>query len=1325
LLLLGSAGPASAFEPPPIKPATRISKDLADLVAPSADTLSASEVSPDGFSVIPPSAPGGWVVIDTVASDDPGDLEKDLIALGARGTTIAARLVSARLPVAAVPSLESIPSLRFARQALNTHHAGEVATQGDKAMRADIARNTFGLDGSGTTVGVLSDSFDCQGGASGDMSSGDLPWVTVLEEDPGCSSGTDEGRALLQIVHDVAPGASLMFATDIGGQATAANRILALRAAGANVIVDDFFYLAEPMYQDGVIAQAVDEVAGNGVAYFSSAGNSGRLAYEHEFVPGPFASGVGTLHNFGGTILQRITMPPGSRFILVLQWDSPFFSVSGAPGTPNDLDIYLLDSTGQNVLGGATTSNIVSGDPVELFSIMCNASVPCVGNFAIANFTGPNPGRFKYILFARGGNPTTSPALNSGTIYGHANANGAIAVGAANYKTPTTLESFSAGGTTPVLFDTDGSRLSSPDPRQFKPEIVAPDGVDTTFFPPGNDTDGTGFPNFFGTSASAPHAAAVAALLRHAMPSLTPADVRTVLENTAKNMGPAGFDNNTGFGLIQADAALEALHEFRIDSPPSGIPNPVNPAGTVSLSVTASDSFGHSLTYAWTSTCTGGLLPGSFDDASSPSPTWTAPANGTGVSRNCALKVTVSDGTGSTATGTHTATVLSTPRVTSFAPSSVPVGGLLTINGSSLAGATEVTFAGPVTVVPTLVTPTSVKVVVPAGSRTGVLSVTTPVGVGPSLSVLKIPPKIADFTPGAAVGGSDDLVTVSGTNLRAATGEPTVKVGTTPVPAALIQSSTPTQLVFKVPLGAVTAKITVKTVDGTTTSANSLTVIQGPRANTFSPNPAPVGTLLTIAGANLLGVTDVTFSGGVTISPDQVVSATTLKVTVPDGAMTGPVALTNGTGTTTSVAILKIAPRIDDFTPNQVMGGSDDPVTVNGMNLRAAAGEPTVRIGTTPVPASVIQSSTPTQLVFKVPLGAVTAKITVKTVDGTASSTDSLTVTQGPRANTFSPNPAPIGTLLTIAGANLLGVTNVTFSGGVMVVPDQVVSATTLKVTVPTGALAGPVALTNGTGTTTSVAILKIAPRIDDFTPGQVVGGSDDPVTVNGTNLRAAAGEPTVRIGTTPVPASLIQSSTPTQLVFKVPLGAVTSKISVTTAGGTATSPSSLTVQQPPRIKSFSPASGAVGTTVTMSGTNLQGVTDVTFAGGVTVAPIGTPTATSLKVTVPEGAETGPVTVTDPVGTTTSAAVFKLPPKITGFDPPVASLGSTVVVSGTNLAAGGVDPVVKVGAVQAVVVAASPTEVTFTVPILAVTAKITLTNPGGVATSGPSLTVTP
>jgi len=83
---------------------------------------------------------------------------------------------------------------------------------------------------------------------------------------------------------------------------------------------------------------------------------------------------------------------------------------------------------------------------------------------------------------------------------------------------------------------------------------VAPDGADTTFF--GVDIDGDGFPNFFGTSAAAPHAAGVAALILQADPSMTPAQVLSTLPSTARNMRPAGFDNDSGFGLIQADAAL-------------------------------------------------------------------------------------------------------------------------------------------------------------------------------------------------------------------------------------------------------------------------------------------------------------------------------------------------------------------------------------------------------------------------------------------------------------------------------------------------------------------------------------------------------------------------------------------------------------------------------------------------------------------------------------------------------------------------------------------------------------------------------------------------
>ena len=132
---------------------------------------------------------------------------------------------------------------------------------------------------------------------------------------------------------------------------------------------------------------------------------------------------------------------------------------------------------------------------------------------------------------------------------------------------PPLLEPFSSAGPTLILFNTAGNRLTIPRIR-LKPEIVDPDGTNTTFFCPRSpsipsscDVDGTGLPNFFGTSAAAPHAAAVAALMLEAMPTTTPHTIYVILELTAIDMGPPRFDFDNGFGLIQADRALAGLEK--------------------------------------------------------------------------------------------------------------------------------------------------------------------------------------------------------------------------------------------------------------------------------------------------------------------------------------------------------------------------------------------------------------------------------------------------------------------------------------------------------------------------------------------------------------------------------------------------------------------------------------------------------------------------------------------------------------------------------------------------------------------------------------------
>jgi len=219
------------------------------------------------------SPDGQFVTIDATAIDGDGAaLLANLQAIGLQGGASFHAVVSGWLPVSAVSALLNVENLAHASESAFITHAGLTTAQGDVSMHADSARSTYGVDGFGLKVGVLSDSFDTKAAATThmaqDFANGDLPFdTTILQDSPG---GTDEGRGMAQIIHDSAPSASILFATANGGQANFANNILALANAGARVIVDDVSYFAEPMFQDGVIAQAVNQVVASGAVWISA-----------------------------------------------------------------------------------------------------------------------------------------------------------------------------------------------------------------------------------------------------------------------------------------------------------------------------------------------------------------------------------------------------------------------------------------------------------------------------------------------------------------------------------------------------------------------------------------------------------------------------------------------------------------------------------------------------------------------------------------------------------------------------------------------------------------------------------------------------------------------------------------------------------------------------------------------------------------------------------------------------------------------------------------------------------------------------------------------
>ncbi|HJV08126.1 MAG TPA: S8 family serine peptidase [Acidimicrobiales bacterium] len=556
-------GPAAGAQTMPAPPAgtDKLLDGLSTLVVPPGTTAERSKraiFAKDATSV----------AIDATAAGSAAVLLADLEKLGLTDGVAFGRMVSGRLPISSLVAAADLPSLKFARPVQAGTGVGNVDSQGDAAMGTDVLRAAQAVDGTGVVVGTMSDSYDCLGGAAGDVASNDLPaGVNNLDEGP-CAGATDEGRAMMQLVHDVAPGAQLLFHNAFEGQAHFAQGILDLQAAGADIVNDDIFYFAEPFYQDGIIAQAVDQVVTGGVAYFSLAGNFDRQAYESGFRDSGNNGCGGRLHDFdpgpGVDTAQQITIPAGQGVTLSFQWDQPFFSVSGAPGSANNMDLCLLDNTNAVVATGA--NNNVGGDPVEVVTFT-NPMAATSSTFTVqlSRVAGANPGRMKYMDYSS--NVTINEfATNSSTLVAHANATNAEAVGAAFYNNtpvfgtnPPVRESFSSGGGTPILFDTAGNAIA-PVVRN-KPRIVAPDGTNTTFFgndipDPGNGSDTDAFPNFFGTSAATPHAAAFAALLLDANPALTPAQIYTQLETTAIDMGPAGFDFDTGFGFIQAQSIL-------------------------------------------------------------------------------------------------------------------------------------------------------------------------------------------------------------------------------------------------------------------------------------------------------------------------------------------------------------------------------------------------------------------------------------------------------------------------------------------------------------------------------------------------------------------------------------------------------------------------------------------------------------------------------------------------------------------------------------------------------------------------------------------------
>lgn len=582
-----------------------------------------------------------YVSVDVIAHQNVQQTVVQLERLGFKTAAVYGNYISGRLPVSKIDQAAAIQDIRRINKVARATRSGSVQGQGDYAQLSRSLRQALGkqgdkLNGKGITVGILSDSFNCnkqlnqdadhvaqfgrQDTLEDDIATGDLPGngrIRILKDASDClNAGTgDEGRAMAEIVHDVAPGADIAFYTAWEGIADFAQGIETLAlpknktdaqgvaGGGAQVIVDDIGYFDEPAFQSGIVGVAIDNVVRNrGVAYFSAAGNdalgSAKTNYVNnsaQFSDQPVdPNGTGTpgrpldfdpagkakLYVIPIHAVNKFSDAPLWPFDFRLYWDQPI------DNSTSSLQLCLGDRNGKplkvtyqgRTLPSCTDASVIGQQAIVRSQLVGSESA---ATLRILLLDGPAPQRVR--LLTGGSVVLDRFGTADASIYGHALSPNAIAAGAADYLntpqcdstlTAAKLESFSSHGGGLMVFDNGGRPFSRAYPDN-KPDLVGPDGASSVFFGRKEPDSAKGFgvynlscryyhaypQQFFGTSAAAPHLAAVAALLRQAAPQATPAKLYDVLRKTAQDMGTPGRDNESGAGFVQSDKAYRAVIE--------------------------------------------------------------------------------------------------------------------------------------------------------------------------------------------------------------------------------------------------------------------------------------------------------------------------------------------------------------------------------------------------------------------------------------------------------------------------------------------------------------------------------------------------------------------------------------------------------------------------------------------------------------------------------------------------------------------------------------------------------------------------------------------
>jgi hypothetical protein len=705
-----------------------------------------------------------------------------------------------------------------------------------------------------------------------------------------------------------------------------------------------------------------------------------------------------------------------------------------------------------------------------------------------------------------------------------------------------------------------------------------------------------------------------------------------------------------------------------------------------------------------------------------------------------------------------------TPNITSLNPTSGIVGTSVTIAGSGFGatqGSSTVTFNG-TGGTPTAWTAASITVPVPAGATSGNVVVT--VGGQPSNGIsFSVTPNITSLNPTSGVVGTS--ITIAGASFGATQGSSTVTFnGTTGTPTTW----TANNITVPVPPGATTGNVVV-TVGGQASNGLNFTVVVPPSITSLNPTAGPIGSPVTISGANFgatQGTSTVSFNG-IAATPTSW-NATTIVVPVPVGATTGNVVVTvggqasNGSNFTITVpvgiSLVQHTSKDAGVTASSTLAFSSNNTAGNWIAVCIRAGHASQVLTVTDSNGNTYHQAVLYNMTVDTPNGETLGIFYAENVAGGA---NTVTVKESITNNTLRfaileysgvalansldatatsqgvSNAASSGTPVNVLGGDLLlGLITTSnpavFTAGTgYTIRDAVPGTSNAKlitedqIQAATGTASTSASLSVSDQWGAALAAFKAAsggtsgPSISSLNPTSGLVGTS--VTITGTNFGASQGTSTVTFnGTAATPTSWSATS----IVVPVPTGATSGNV-VVTVGGTASNGVTFTVTvPPPNISSLNPSSGLVGTSVTITGTNFaatQGTSTVKF-NGTTAAPTAW-SATSITAPVPTGATTGNVVVT--VGGVVSNGVsftVLIPPSITSLTPNSGTAGTSVVIAGANFGTSQGTSTVTFNGTAATPTSWTATSIAVPVPTGATTGNVIVTV-GGLASNGVNFTV--